>query len=33
VLERADDVIAEYAGVLHGVYEPGELDRLRDEWV
>jgi antitoxin component of MazEF toxin-antitoxin module len=24
--------IAETAGSMTGVYEPGELDRLRDEW-
>lgn len=32
VLEREDDVIAEFAGALSGLYEPGYLDRLRDEW-
>lgn len=26
------DVIVKYAGSLTGVYEPGYLDRLRDEW-
>jgi hypothetical protein len=35
-LEReADDrarAIEETAGVLSGVYEPGELDRLRGDW-
>ena len=30
--ERVDDVLAEFAGALTGVYEPDELDRLRDEW-
>ncbi|MEZ5373708.1 MAG: hypothetical protein R2704_13490 [Microthrixaceae bacterium] len=30
--ERADDVLAEFAGALTGVYEPDELDKLRDEW-
>jgi hypothetical protein len=24
--------VAETAGVLSGVYEPGELERLRDDW-
>lgn len=32
VLERADDVLADYAGVLSGVYEADELDLLRAEW-
>lgn len=32
VLVREDDVIARYAGDLTGVYKPGELERLRDEW-
>ncbi|MBT5775094.1 MAG: AbrB/MazE/SpoVT family DNA-binding domain-containing protein [Dehalococcoidia bacterium] len=32
VLERADDLLAEYAGVLTGVYEADELSHLRDEW-
>ena len=30
--ERAGDVLAEFAGALTGVYEPDELDKLRDEW-
>jgi bifunctional DNA-binding transcriptional regulator/antitoxin component of YhaV-PrlF toxin-antitoxin module len=29
---RAGDVIAEFAGDLTGVYEPGYLEKLRDEW-
>lgn len=29
--ERADDVLTEFAGALTGVYEPDELDKLRDE--
>jgi bifunctional DNA-binding transcriptional regulator/antitoxin component of YhaV-PrlF toxin-antitoxin module len=32
ILEREDDVLTEFAGRLTGVYEDGELDRLRDEW-
>lgn len=32
VLEREADVISQFAGSLTGIYEPGELDRLRDEW-
>lgn len=32
VLTRPADVIARYAGSMPGVWEPGELDRLRDEW-
>lgn len=32
VLERAEDVLAHYAGRLTGVYERDELQRLRDEW-
>ncbi|MFL5926485.1 MAG: AbrB/MazE/SpoVT family DNA-binding domain-containing protein [Gaiellaceae bacterium] len=38
VLTRASDVvdrsraIADTAGSLSGVYEPGELERLRSEW-
>ncbi len=32
VLARADDPIARFAGALRGVYPPGDLDRLRDEW-
>ncbi len=31
-LVRDDDPLARLAGALTGVYEPGELDRLRDEW-
>lgn len=32
ILEREQDVVAEYAGSLTGVYLPGELDDLRSEW-
>ncbi len=32
VLERERDVLAEYAGAMTGVYEPGELEELRGEW-
>lgn len=32
VLEREADVLGEFAGALSGVYEPRELDDLRDEW-
>jgi bifunctional DNA-binding transcriptional regulator/antitoxin component of YhaV-PrlF toxin-antitoxin module len=32
VVYRADDVIAKYAGDLTGVYKPGYLEQLRNEW-
>jgi bifunctional DNA-binding transcriptional regulator/antitoxin component of YhaV-PrlF toxin-antitoxin module len=32
VLERDLNLVERHAGKLQGVYEPGELDRLRDEW-
>lgn len=32
ILVRQRDVLAELAGSLTGVYEVGEIDRLRDEW-
>jgi bifunctional DNA-binding transcriptional regulator/antitoxin component of YhaV-PrlF toxin-antitoxin module len=32
VLRRVADPIGRFGGALTGVYEPGELDRLRDEW-
>ena len=32
VLEREHDVLADFAGELTGVYDPQELDTLRDEW-
>lgn len=31
-LRRVDEVVDRFAGALTGIYEPGELDRLRDEW-
>ncbi|MFP5254941.1 MAG: AbrB/MazE/SpoVT family DNA-binding domain-containing protein [Acidimicrobiia bacterium] len=32
VLEREADVVEQFAGALRGVYDPAELDTLRDEW-
>lgn len=32
VLERDLNLVERHAGKLQGVYEQGELDRLRDEW-
>jgi bifunctional DNA-binding transcriptional regulator/antitoxin component of YhaV-PrlF toxin-antitoxin module len=32
LLVRDADPVTQYAGALSGVYAPGELDRLRDEW-
>ena len=32
VLERDLNLVERHAGALPGVYEPGELDRLREEW-
>jgi AbrB family looped-hinge helix DNA binding protein len=32
VLRRVDDALDRFAGALTGVYRPGELDDLRDEW-
>jgi len=32
VLERREDPVAAFAGSLTGVFEPGELHRLRSEW-
>ena len=32
-VERADDLVARYAGCLPpGTFPPGHLDSLRDEW-
>jgi hypothetical protein len=32
VLEREGKISSEFAGGLRGVYYPGELDDLRDDW-
>jgi bifunctional DNA-binding transcriptional regulator/antitoxin component of YhaV-PrlF toxin-antitoxin module len=32
VLVRDVDPVGQFAGALTGVYDPGELDELRDEW-
>lgn len=32
LLIRDEDPVAQFAGALTGVYVPGELDELRDEW-
>jgi len=32
LLVRAETATARHAGTLRGVYGPGELDALRDEW-
>lgn len=32
VLERENDVLAEFAGAMTGAYANNELDKLRDEW-
>ncbi len=32
VLKRESDILDEFAGALSGVYGPGELDELRNEW-
>lgn len=32
VLIRDEDPLDQFAGALTGVYAPGELDELRDEW-
>lgn len=32
IFERETDVLAAFAGALTGVYLPGELTKLRDEW-
>jgi bifunctional DNA-binding transcriptional regulator/antitoxin component of YhaV-PrlF toxin-antitoxin module len=32
LLVRDNDPLDQFAGALTGVFEPGGLDRLRDEW-
>ena len=32
LLFREEDPVVRHAGRLTGAWEPGELDRLRDEW-
>lgn len=32
LLIRQDDPVERHAGTLTGVYQPGELHELRDEW-
>ncbi len=32
MLVRDEDPLATFAGALTGVYAPGEVDELRDEW-
>lgn len=31
-IERMEDVLDRYAGSLNGLWQPGELSALRDEW-
>jgi len=31
-LVRRDDPVERFAGVLTGVYKPGRLEQLRNEW-
>ena len=32
LLRRVVDPVGRFGGALTGIYEPNELDRLRDEW-
>jgi hypothetical protein len=32
VLRREEDPLEKYIGVFDGMYPPGYLDELRDEW-
>lgn len=32
VLATRGSRVRRHAGIVNGLYEPGELDRLRDEW-
>lgn len=32
IVEREVDVLDELAGSMPGVWQPGDLDKLRDEW-
>jgi hypothetical protein len=32
LLVRDEDPVEAFAGALTGVYAPGEIDELRDEW-
>ena len=32
IIARLGSRVRQHAGIATGIYEPGELDRLRDEW-
>jgi bifunctional DNA-binding transcriptional regulator/antitoxin component of YhaV-PrlF toxin-antitoxin module len=32
VLEREEDILEHFSGALTGMFEPGGLGKLRDEW-